>query len=614
MKKIILFLFVLSSLFAEIITDYHVKIEVLQSGSLNIEENILYDFGEKYRHGIYRDIPYTVKTDFLPKNIGLDDFFILRDSKETKWEKVYTSSSDAGDMIRLKIGDPKKTIKGKHSYLIRYSVKKGVLPKNDRFEAIRWNAIGTGWKVPIKKAVIDLYLPPSLTKGNARISTFTGRYASTSTKAKVYGIDKNHVRIEVHDLKPHEGVTVEAAYKKGLLDQSSKENTTASFTDYILAFWQWPAFGAFLLFLYRFYKEHSLSSLDKHSIAPMYEPPKGMDVLQAGLIYDRFADTKDFSAAVIELAQKGYMDIYKEKDLISFKRTDKDSKELDFDEKYLLENILFPHSDLYVLTKNDPNNAQKMRKGFEKINENLYKWSVANGYMRENPKRVRKEFLKKSFFIFIPFIILGFITSVMTIGIADTIMIGFMSVFIIAGLFIILSSKDKSGKVFGIFFTGMSLFIFSSGLISQIGGLQKLLFTPIPFLILGAIFIYLAYRKIGDFTQKGADAYLHLKGFEEFIKRVKEDEIKRILKEDPLYLEKTLPFAMLFGKVKHWLSLYKRTETPAPVWYYGDFGSFNTFSNDLNSFSSLSSTSSGGMSGGGGFSGGGGGGGGGGSW
>jgi len=82
---------------------------------------------------------------------------------------------------------------------------------------------------------------------------------------------------------------------------------------------------------------------------------------------------------------------------------------------------------------------------------------------------------------------------------------------------------------------------------------------------------------------------------------------------DPLYLDKALPFAMLFGISKHWLKLYEELNVSYPYWYHGYPYGLGDFSDSMQSASTPPS-SSGGVSGGGGFSGGGGGGGGGGSW
>ncbi len=609
MKKLLLFLLFVASLYAETISEYHVKITVFQSGSLEIEEAIRYDFGETQRHGIYRDIPYTVQTDFLPKDIGLDNFTVLMDGNKVPWQKT-TTSSDAGDMIRIKIGDPNKTISGTHLYQIRYSVEKGVFFRDEQHDTIRWNAIGTGWRVPIQKATVDIFLPPSLSKNNTQIRTFTGRYGSTLTKAQFHWIDTQHLQVTAKNLAPHEGLTVEVAYPVGLLEQSGKENSITSKSDYMIGLLPWSLMGGFLFYLYRFYRQHT-SPLRNTSIAPMYRPPKEIDVLQAGLLLDKVADTTDFAAAVIELAQKGYLDILKNDKLTVLQRTQKDPKTLTEDEKYLLEHILFPEDDIFLLDSHDTNKAEAIKEGFETINKMLYTWSVKAGYMQENPQKARKTFLIKSAMYGVPLLALAFFISVKTLGSTTTVLMGGISIFVVAGLWIALSAKGIMNKIFGAVFAGIPFFSTLPMLMQE--NWKSIFFTPLPLLVAGIIFIFLIYKKIGSYTPKGAKAYLHLKGLEEFIKRVKEDEIKRRVAEDPLFLDKLLPYAILFGLTKHWLSFYEIFKT-APAWYDGPIDNLYIVHRDLHSISTLSATNTGGSSGGGGFSGGGGGGGGGGSW
>lgn len=93
----------------------------------------------------------------------------------------------------------------------------------------------------------------------------------------------------------------------------------------------------------------------------------------------------------------------------------------------------------------------------------------------------------------------------------------------------------------------------------------------------------------------------HLLGLKEFIKRMKQDEIKSRLEMDPLYLEKMSPYAVLFNETKHWLSFYDILNVKTLYWYHGNIHNMNNFSSSV-SDASTSPNSSGGS----GFSGGGG--------
>lgn len=131
-------------------------------------------------------------------------------------------------------------------------------------------------------------------------------------------------------------------------------------------------------------------------------------------------------------------------------------------------------------------------------------------------------------------------------------------------------------------------------------------------------------------STEGSEIYEHLRGFREFIRRADQPRLERLLKDDPSYFDKTLPYAIAFNMAAAWGKKFDGLFTEPPSWYHGYYvghaygSSFSTFTQDFTSsmrevqsaFTSQPSSSGGGSfgGGGGGFSGGGFGGGGGGSW
>lgn len=144
----------------------------------------------------------------------------------------------------------------------------------------------------------------------------------------------------------------------------------------------------------------------------------------------------------------------------------------------------------------------------------------------------------------------------------------------------------------------------------------------------GLLLFYFASR-FNKRSPDGNKTYQKLEGFRQFVKKAEKPVIERLMKEDPLYYDKTMPFALAFGYLKQWNHQFEGLLTQPPSWYgspgmHGAYlgQSWNTFSesfpSEINSigsaFSSAPSSSGSGGGGGGGFSGGGSGGGGGGSW
>jgi uncharacterized membrane protein YgcG len=528
-------------------------------------------------------------------------------------------SKQAGKVIRLYLGDAGSYVTGKHTYTIGYRVTNGILPaaQNPEHDALRWNLVGSGWSIPIKHVTAHIQLPDTLSRENVALSTFSGYYGATDTRATTAWLSPHLLEIKSGMLAPHEGLTVEVAFARGLLAQSGEENISPSLLDRLKT--QWP-FLALFGYLFYFFKDLGsyLGFEDKRAVAVKYLPPKGMSVLQSGLLLDKRADTKDFAAAVIELAQLGYITIEqpsKRSDPVLM-RTDKSTDALNNNQRYLLDAVLFPNSRVFTLQKGSESIANRLREGFAYINDNLYNWAVKEGYMRENPKKTRTRFLVKYLLLLLPVILLTFYQIYQERG-EDVMMLIFPIIFGGVGLQLMRTQRSWIAKIQGAFFAVMGsvpLFIF---LKEDPNGPLSLLFGPlgVTFLLLGVVFYF--YQKVGEMTQKGAYAQKHLLGLEAFVKRVKEDEIKRRLALDPLYLDKMLPYAMLFGHTDHWLKFYNLLQVDTPLWYNGNIANLNGFDTTMQQSAtppSSQNSAGAGFGGGGGFSGGGGGGGGGGSW
>lgn len=148
-------------------------------------------------------------------------------------------------------------------------------------------------------------------------------------------------------------------------------------------------------------------------------------------------------------------------------------------------------------------------------------------------------------------------------------------------------------------------------------------------LIVSGVVLFVLATQFNKRSPEGNKTYRHLEGFRQFVKKAERPVIERLMKEDPLYYDKTMPYALAFGYLKQWNNQFKGLLTQPPSWYgapgmHGanlgrSWDNFSTsFPSEINSigsvFNSTPSSSGSGGGGGGGFSGGGSGGGGGGSW
>ena len=611
---------------AEEIRDYTTAVKVGENGSLKIHEVIEYDFGSTQRHGIFRDIPSTVRLTpgSPPIDLGLSAFNVRMDKHSVPWKLEEVHSPDAGRMVRLKIGDPHQLVSGRHLYTIDYWAPRGIFPASTGTdeEAVRWNVLGTGWKVPVRHFRARFFLPPALSENNVTVLSYTGHYGSTGSKAsKPHWHNRRIFTITAEDLAPGEDVTVEIIFPRGALGASGRVEKGSSSLRKLLYTLPLPVTLLYLGLLYLFARRNGAGD-DPGSIAPRYLPPENLSILEAGLIIDRFADNKDLAPAILELGELGYLKIYNDNKHSSpvVMRTDKEpGEELTEDQRYLLEELLFKYGNSFNFGESSSTRAERIRGALDRLSRQLYDWAVREGYMRENPEKVRLKFLLVAALMALPVVGVILYDTYMVHGIEMVFQLFILGVFGSVGVGLLIKSirnKRYTGIFFSLFWLGFILFGFLPTFKNM--QLSDLLFGPPALLGLMGLGVWYFYRRVGPFTRKGVEAWREVAGYREFVSRVEKDRIRRLLKEYPDYLDRGLPYAVLFGFATQWSALYGALQIPPPDWYYGDLQDVDTFSRSVSSdiarMAEPPAGSTGGFSGGGGFAGGGGGGGGGGSW
>ena len=115
--------------------------EVDDGGTARIVEVIDYDFGVERRHGIFRDVP----------DLPFDAPVVVQSA--TAPDEFVLIPQDAA-VTRIRIGDPDRTISGRHRYTIEY-----VLPRLSGDGGTAWDALGTSWDVPVHDVEAHLVAP-----------------------------------------------------------------------------------------------------------------------------------------------------------------------------------------------------------------------------------------------------------------------------------------------------------------------------------------------------------------------------------------------------------------------------------------------------------------------
>ncbi len=559
--SIIFSLFFISKAYSWIIDDYDVEIKIEPDSSLKITERLVVDFENENKHGIYRDIPleFTNPTGKKQK-IQIYDIYVT----DQNVNPYQTNISKWGNNLRIRIGDPKAFVSGIQNYVIRYRVKYALYNLGN-IDELYWNAIGTGWAVPIKGGITRIFLPfdnPSI-----QFACYTGAFGSRAKDCKISRDGNKIVFTLMKPLSPHEGMTVAVGWPSGLIQIQTGPPWWKNPWIYVSIY-----IPLWFAFLFRLWQKKGRDIGGRGVIQVQYTPPDDMTPVEAGTLIDEKTDSRDIVAEIIDLARRGYIKIIeteeerflfgKKREYIFEKIKDYDSalQSKDYDLKIL--NAIFEGGKRRKLS----DLKKKFYSSIPAITKSVFSNLTGKGYFTENPMSVKSKYAILAIIIFI------------------------------ATIFGTLAFATSWGNPFPILLSG--------------------LITAISLLIVGQFMP----RK----TQRGTQMKEYLKGYEEFISRVEKNVIEKLFPPEkiPEVFEITLPYAIAFGEAEKWATAFEGLFIEPPNWYQGR-GSFSPviFAHSINNFTSeasqvLSSAprTSGSGSGGGGFSGGGGGGGGGGSW
>ena len=551
--------------------DWHInrfdaEIKIDADGHAEVTEHIALHFEGEY-HGIYRTIPVN-----YPGPGGTNFRLILdhisAEDGETHAPLKFDSSRD-GDYRKLKIYVP-GAIDADKRVDIHYRVLNPVRHFDD-YDEFYWNVTGLDWPVPINAASATLELPRG--DSGLRAQAFTGSYGSTQQDATAK-IDGSRVDfISDNPLSMREGMTIDVYIPKGIINQPS-------FLSLALAFIRGNVILLLpLLTLAVMFTTWYLVGRDPDpglSVAPQYGPPEKMSPAEVGTLVDDAVDPRDITCTLIDLAVRGYIKI----------------------EDIGEDKFMFGNRD-YILHKLKPNDA----------NLTEHERLMLDQIFSYGGDQIRLSSLTNKFYLVIPMI-------------KDEIMSSLKQ----KGMYRVDPGSAMAYVVGGVVVTGVLAWLIAAA--TSTGPLDSG-FLSFACIGLSGIIVFIFARIMTAKTMQGARAWIHIKGFQEFMDRVETDRLKTL---PPDTFEKFLPYAMALGVEQHWAKAFSGLLQQPPSWYVGPgYTNFNTmiFTNNLMSMSNTahstfvsaprasssgSGFSSGGFGGGGGFSGGGFGGGGGGAF
>ena len=540
---------------------FDAQIRVNRDASIDVTETITAQFVGSY-NGLFRVIPITYRNaQGLNWTLGVS----LQSARDDQGQNLRTETSRQGASIKYKVWIP-GAVNTTKRLVLRYHATNG-LRFFDEHDELYWNVTGDEWEVPIRAATAEIDLPAGA--AGLRAIAFNGMYGSTARDARVT-IDGPVVRITMpHALGYHEGLTAVVGWDKGLVTAP-----TATARAMETASSNWPLvipIPVFLLVFWRWWRRGR--DPRRRPIAVQYEPPIGMSPGEAGTLLDNTVDMRDITATLVDLAVRGFLRIEEQQNPKLFGLFGggttytlhrlKPADGLAGHERVVFDGI-FSHGEQVPLDELKDEFYTKLGP----IRDAIYDQLKGNGFYQNRPDKVKQIWLG--------------------CGIGFAILIGVGGAFIAAAF----------------------------------------LLTPVSFVIaaiVSGIILVIFAQIMPARTEAGTRTLEQVLGFEEFLRRVESENLKRVIVGHPELFDKYLPYAMAFGVEQQFARAFEGIYTQAPQWYVGpSMMNFNVghFSSSMSHLSTVASTtmsstprsSSGSGFGGGGSSGGGGGGGGGGAF
>lgn len=382
---------------AEEIQSFDIAIDITREGTIRVVETIEYDFGNSQRHGIFRTIPFTKKNED-GKKFQLD--FSKISVTDGFGKKYPVSQSNENEFIKLKIGDPNKTITGVQRYAIFYNVSGALTYFSDHVE-LYWNATGNDWEVPINRAAATIKLLDTPDMSLVDLTCYTGVRGSTANRCIATKGSPLSFRTG-QPLEAGEGLTLVVGFPRGIVSVLEPKP--------YITFWDTPLgrltmsvlvifFVLFVICWYIVYPVWLIVKWYQYGRDPKprmgvtsawFSPPKTNDKrsltpAETGTLVDEHVDMRDISATIVDLARRGYIRIIenKKKDFtLELTKETEDNPPLQEFEKKLIGSLFKEESFLKL-------KGADLVKEIEEVKKIIYEAVIKEGFFPENPQKIR---------------------------------------------------------------------------------------------------------------------------------------------------------------------------------------------------------------------------------
>lgn len=509
-----------------IINNFDSQIDVQENGDLKIQEHITVTFNEA-KHGIYRSIPYQYQQSGQIIRTAISNISVAN--------QEYTSYSESNNKI-IKIGSSNLTLAAwtMLTYDISYKVE-GWIRAYSGYQELYWNIIWNDRDVPIQKSQFQINLPVPFVKDNQNRFAYFGEYGSRNILSTVQFQDSSIQGTEANGLKPHEGITIGLKFPENTFILPKINKTLESLFTY--AFYLVPLCLFFYLYrLWRKYgKDYPLPDVVQ------YYPPDNLTPPEIKAFFTRNINANDMVSLLYKRAWQGFITIEKKEDsgfwhsnnyiLHKLKEINSKQKIKDF-EKVLFDEIFASEKSVNISDRKD------LYGSLEQAANTVYAmYSYAPNYTPESKSAFWKMLM---IVIFLP------------------LWVAISLIIILWIITYILSSIDPNTM-------NDIAFTLDSVISSHFGTLILIILLTIATAI---FFLSIIYAKTSEYEI----LLSKIRGYKTFLEKVEKPKLKTLLREDPNFIDKALPYAVVLGVAGVFLKIANEVIEWGyhPTWFLGN--------------------------------------------
>jgi uncharacterized membrane protein YgcG len=290
--------------------------DVWRNGDLLVTETIRVNVeGDQIKHGIFRDFPTTYRRpDGTRVRVG---FHVLSVKRDDASESFTTEQIANG--VRVRMGKADVLLdNGEHDYEIKYRTTRQIGFFAD-YDELYWNATGNGWPFAIDLAEARIHLPEPARF--IQTAFYTGEQGATGKDARVVSEQPGTVVFRTTQvLPPHNGLTVAAAWPKGIVtpppDVQRKASWLGDNGPFVVA-----GLGLLAVFAYYGYAWWRAGrDPARGTIIPLFAPPNNMSAAAARYVRRMDFDERCFTAAIVDLGVHGHLKLTEGESIMTVER------------------------------------------------------------------------------------------------------------------------------------------------------------------------------------------------------------------------------------------------------------------------------------------------------